>query len=141
AAGLPPRSPLAGGPPALQSSGASQKRLYNFPSVDPHHCIERLLRVTLSDRPEAGKAWEDLKHMGIEALPYLLTRVDSPEVTIRAKTEELIDIIGTNSVPTLIAGIRTARNDDIARLCCFFLARFGDKTHSNYADVVRAVLP
>jgi HEAT repeat protein len=39
----------------------------------------------------------------------------------------LIDYLGTNSVPVLIAGIDAANNDEVARLCCYFVARFDEK--------------
>ncbi len=98
-----------------------------YEPIDPHHPIERLLRVATSDRSEAGKAWEELKQQGTNALAYLITRLDSPNVLVRAKTEDLVDALGTNSIPVLIAGIQAAKNDDAARLCCYFLARFNEK--------------
>lgn len=121
---LPSFPLMASGALALQFSG---RRLYNIESVDPQHPIERLLRRSLSDKADAGAAWDELKKRGVEALPYLLTRLDSPNVLVRAKTEELIDYLGTNSVPCLIAGVDAAKNDEVARLCCYFLARFGDQ--------------
>ena len=72
-------------------------------------------------------AAEELKKRAAEALPYLVMRLDSPNVLVRAKAEELIDSLGTNSIPTLIEGIDHAKNDEIARLCCYFLARFDEK--------------
>jgi hypothetical protein len=99
AASLPLPVTTAGELPALQSG----KRLFAIAPVDPHHPTEHLLRVAISDQPDAGKAWDELKHQGTNALPYLLTRLDSPNVLVRAKTEELIDHLGTNSIPALIA--------------------------------------
>jgi HEAT repeat protein len=98
--------------------------------VNPHHPIERLLRVSLSDRPDAGDAWTELKQTGLPALEYLLTRLDSPSVSVRARTEELIDHLGPASVPVLIAGLEQARNDEIARRCAYFLARFEEATEA-----------
>ncbi len=116
--------------------GASQKRLYTIAPVDSHHPIEHLLRVAMSDQPNAGKAWDELKQQGTDALPYLLTRLDSPNVLVRVKTEELIDHLGTNSIPTLIAGIDHAKNDEVARLCCYFLARFDEKARAAIPHVL-----
>ena len=53
--------------------------------------------------------------------------MDSPEVLVRVKTEDIIDHLGTNAVPLLIDGIDHAKNDDAARLCCYFLARFNER--------------
>lgn len=105
--------------------------------VDVHHPVERLLRLAISDKPDAGKAWEELKARGAEVLPYLLTRLDSPDVLVKAKIEELIDHLGTNSIPALIAGIDSAANDDVAQLCCYFLARFDTKAR----EAIPHVLP
>jgi HEAT repeat protein len=129
---LPARPTTAGEPPALQSTG----RLYRVPPVDPQHPIERLLRRSISEQPDAGAAWDELKKRGAEALPYLLTRLDSPNVLVRAKTEELIDFLGTNAVPALIAGIDTTKNDEVARLCCYFLARFDEKASAAIPHVL-----
>ena len=43
----------------------------------------------------------------------------------------------TNSIPPLIAGIRAATDDDVARLCCYYLARFDEKARAG----IPAVLP
>ncbi|HUJ10080.1 MAG TPA: hypothetical protein VL171_08645 [Verrucomicrobiae bacterium] len=141
------------------TNGASPKRFYTIAPVDPHQPIERLLRRAISDRPDADAAWNDLKQLGANALPYLLTRLDSPDVLVKAKTEELVDYLGTNAVPLLIAGITTAKNDEVARMCCYLLARFGDQISGvgvppassqegkqarppfHYDEAVRAVLP
>ncbi|MGA2221414.1 MAG: hypothetical protein ABSH21_06495 [Verrucomicrobiia bacterium] len=154
-------------------SGASQKRPYDmahverikYEKVDVHNPIERLLRRSIREadtgehRQDAEAAWGELKHLGTQALPYLLTRLDTPDVLVRAKIEELIDALGTNSVPALIAGIDKAKNDEMARLCCYFLARFGDQISGvdipyanlkqsqrarrrfHYDQAVRAVVP
>jgi len=149
--------------PAAEFTGTtnlpSPKRFYVIAPVDPHQPIEQLLRRSISDRPDAEAAWDQLKQLGTQALPYLLTRLDSPDVLVRAKTEQLIDHLGTNSVPALIAGINTAKNDEVARMCCYFLARFGDQIRGarsssvdrqrvkstgrpfHYDEAVRAVLP
>ncbi len=113
------------------------KRLYSIAPVDPHHPTERLLRRAISDKPDAGDAWNELKQQGTNALSYLVTRLDSPNVLVRAKTEELVDFLGTNSVPILIAGIASAKNDEVARLCCYFLARFDEKARA----AIPVVLP
>lgn len=113
--------------PSIATNGALQKRLYSIEPVDPQHPVERLLRRAISEKQDAGAAWNELKQLGAPALSYLLTRLDSPNVLVRAKTEELIDSLGTNSVPSLIAGIAVAKNDEVARLCCYFLARFDEK--------------
>ena len=124
-----PRSaPVRTGPPTPPS--------IPYHPVDPHHPTERLLRLALSSQPGAAVAWDKLKDSGTEAFPYLLTRLDSPNVSIRAKIEELIDHLGTNSVPALITGIAAAGNDEQARLCAYFLARFESATNA-----IPAVLP
>jgi HEAT repeat protein len=103
------------------------KRAYTLDPVDPHQPIEQLLRRSNSDKPDAAAATAELKKRGAEVLPYLITRLDSPDVLVRAKTEEIIDSLGTNSIPILIAGIDHAKNDEVARLCCYFIARFDEK--------------
>ncbi len=105
----------------------SHKRLYAIDPIDPHQPIEQLLRRANSDKPDAAAATAELKKRGAEALPYLITRLDSPDVLVRAKTEEIVDSLGTNSIPVLIEGIEHAKNDEVARLCCYFLARFDEK--------------
>ena len=115
---------------------ASRKRLYVIEPVDPHQPIEHLLRVAVSDQRDAAKAWDELKQEGTNALAYLVTRLDSPNVLVRAKTEDLIDFLGTNSIPTLSAGIDQAKNDEVARLCCYFLARFDEKAHAAIPHVM-----
>jgi hypothetical protein len=122
---------VAGGGPVLQTN-----RLYQIAPVDPHQPIEHLLRVAISDQPDADKAWDEIKQLGTNALAYLVTRLDSPNVLVRAKTEELVDHLGTNSIPALITGIDTAKNDEIARLCCYFLARFDEKARSAIPHVL-----
>jgi HEAT repeat protein len=125
-AGVPP-VPFFSVQPNGRDARATSRRLYNIAPVDPHHPIEQLLRVAMSDKPDAGKAWDELKQEGTNALAYLVTRLDSPNVLVRAKTEELIDHLSTNSIPVLIAGLDSAKNDEVARLCCYFLARFDEK--------------
>lgn len=98
--------------------------------VDPHHPTERLLRLALSDKPEAAAAWEQLRQADAESLRYLFSRADSPNVSVRAKLEELVDHLGTNAVPALIATIAAAENDDQARLSAYFLARFPTATNA-----------
>ena len=138
---------------------ARQSRLYQLAPVDPHQPIEQLFRIATSDRPGAGKAWEELKHLGTPALEYLIPRLASPNVMVRVKVEELVDHLSSNSVPPLIAGIRATTDDDVARLCCYFLARFGDQISGigvspvnssedkragrpfHYTEAVQAVLP
>ena len=120
-------------------TGTSQKRLYTIDPVDPHHPIEQLLRRANSDKPDAAAATAELKKRGTEALPWLITRLDSPEVLVRAKTEEVIDSLGTNSIPLLIAGIDHAKNDEVARLCCYFLARFDEKAGAAIPHVLPLV--
>ena len=124
--GQTPRLPLpAGEAPVL------------YRPVDVHHPIERLVRRAISDKPDAGQAWAELKHLGTEALPYLLSRLDSSNVLLKAKVEELVDHLGTNSIPALIAGIDATTNDEVARLCCYFLARFD----TNARAAIPHVLP
>jgi HEAT repeat protein len=107
-----------------------------YEPVDDHAPIERLLRRSLRDasteqeHEDSEAAWKELKQRGLEVLPYLLTRLDSPNVVLRSKIEELIDAISTNAAPVLMAGIDTARNDEIARVCCYFLARFETATNA-----------
>jgi HEAT repeat protein len=116
----------AGGIPTPQT----HTRLYQIAPVDTHQPVEQLLRRAISDRPDAQAAADELKKRGAEVLPYLLTRVDSPDVLVRVKTEDIIDHLGTNAVPLLIDGIDHAKNDDMARLCCYFLARFNEKARA-----------
>jgi HEAT repeat protein len=131
------------GPPQW-TNGASQprsrnrgeKRLYNVASVDTKDPVEQLLRRSMSDQPDAQAAMDELKKRGVEVLPYLLTRLDSPEVLVRVKTEDVVDHIGTNAVPILIDGIDHARNDDVARLCCYLLARFNEKARAAIPHVL-----
>ena len=111
-------------------------RLYPVTPVDTHNPIERLLRRSMSDGPDAGAAADELKKRGAEVLPYLLTRLDSPEVLVRVKTEDVVDSLGTNSVPLLIDGIDQAKNDEVARLCCYFLARFNEKARAAIPHVL-----
>jgi hypothetical protein len=108
-----------------------------YRDIDTRHPLERLLRRSLRDEPgEAEAAWTELKQQGTNALAYLITRLDSPSVMVRARTEELVDHIGTNAASVLAEGIRQSRNDDVARLCCYFLARFPTAT-----DAIPVVLP
>jgi HEAT repeat protein len=127
--GQAPRLPLtetaAGESPALQ-----------YRPVDVHHPTERLLRLAISEKPDAGKAWSELKHLGTQALSYLLSRLDSPNVLLKAKVEELVDHLGTNSIPVLMAGIDNAANDEVVRLCCYFLARFDTKARAAIPHVL-----
>jgi HEAT repeat protein len=111
-------------------------RLYQIAPVDTHEPIEQLLRRAISDRPDAPAAVEELKKHGMEVLPYLLTRLDSPEVLVKVKAEEIIDHLGTNAVPLLIDGIDHAKNDDVARLCCYFLARFNEQARAAIPHVL-----
>lgn len=117
-------------------SGMRQASMERPAPVDVHHPIERQLRRAVRDpdteehRKDAEATGEELRHLGTEALGYLLTRVDCPDVIVRVKAEELVDLMGTNSVPLLIDGIRTAKNDDVARLCCYILARFDTATNA-----------
>src|SRR5207244_3372004 len=115
ASAVPSRA-VSQGPSLWTTDATPARRLYTIAPVDPHHPIERLLRRAMSDKPDAEVAWSELKHLGTEALPYLLSRLDSPNVPVRAKTEELIDHLGTNAIPALNAGIDTAKNDEVARL-------------------------
>lgn len=106
--------------------------------VDVHHPTEKLIRRAVSDRDDADAANRELKGRAAELLPYLLTRVDTPNVSLRSKIEELVDVVGTNAVPMLLEAIRTARNDEMARMCCYFLARF--ETATNAIPVVLPLL-
>lgn len=105
--------------------------------VDAHHPVEQLLRRAISDEG-AEPANKELRARAAEVLPYLLTRVDSPNVMVRVKTEELVDIVGTNAAPMLAAAIRAAKSDETARVCCYFLARF--ETATNAIPVVLPLL-
>ena len=98
-------------------------------NVDVHHPVERLLRRAISDEG-AEPANKELKARAVEVLPYLLTRADSPNVVLRSKVEELVDIVGTNAAPMLAEAIRSAKNDEAARVCCYFLARFETATNA-----------
>ena len=118
------------------TSSASPKRLYTVEPVDPHQPIEQLLRRAISDRPDAAAASDELQKRAAEVLPYLLTRSDSPDVLVRVKAEQVVDHLGTNAVPMLIDGIDKAKNDEVARLCCYFLARFDEKARAAIPHVL-----
>jgi len=113
--------------PTFVSQSRPEGRSYQVAPVDPHQPIEHLFRIATSDQADAAKAWDELKHLGTSALEYLIPRLASPNVMVRVKVEELVDHLGTNSILPLIAGISAATDDDVARLCCYFLARFGDQ--------------
>ncbi len=98
--------------------------------VDVHNPLEHLIRVAISDHADADQAWAELKRRGLEVLPYWLTRMDSPDVMVQVKAEALIDYLGTNAVPALIDGVRHAPDDEAARVCCYFLARFESATNA-----------
>ncbi|MDW8345059.1 MAG: HEAT repeat domain-containing protein, partial [Verrucomicrobiae bacterium] len=99
-------------------------------TADPHHPIERLLRLANSERSDAAGAWDQLKADGVNALRYLVTRLDSPDVMVRVRTEDLVDHLGEAAIPILIEGIVTARNTEQARVCAYFLARFPTATNA-----------
>jgi hypothetical protein len=103
--------------------------------VDVRHPVERLIRRAISDEG-AEPANKELKARAAKVLPYLLTRADSPNVSLRSKVEELVDVVGTNAAPMLAEAIRSAKNDEAARVCCFFLARFESATNA-----IPSVLP
>lgn len=137
--GRAPARPLPQAPTASQELGPPTSpagRLYQVSPVDAHHPIEQLLRRALSDKPDAAAASEELKKRDAEALSYVLTRSDSPDVLVRVKAEELVDHLGTNAVPVLIDGIDKAKNDEVARLCCYFLARFNEKARAAIPHVL-----
>jgi HEAT repeat protein len=134
-----PTVPLPTAPAALPEFGTpkpTSERLYPVAPVDTHNPIEQLLRRSISDRPDAQAATDELKKRGAEVLPYLLTRMDSSEVLVRVKTEDIVDHLGTNAVPLLIDGIDHAKNDEAARLCCYFLARFNEKARAAIPHVL-----
>jgi len=134
-----PTGPLPAAPAALPEFGTPRPtsgRLYPVARVDSHNPIEQLLRRSISDRPDAQAATDELKKRGAGVLPYLLTRVDSPEVLVRVKTEDIVDHLGTNAVPLLIDGIDHAKNDEVARLCCYFLARFNEQARAAIPHVL-----
>jgi HEAT repeat protein len=137
--GRTPTGPLPTAPVAMPEFGPPRPasgRLFPVVPVDTHNPIEQLLRRSISDQPDAQAAADELKKRGAEVLPYLLTRVDSPEVLVRVKTEDVVDSLGTNSVPLLIDGIDHAKNDEVARLCCYFLARFNQKARAAIPHVL-----
>lgn len=96
-----------------------------FIRANPDLPVEKLLRRSTSDRPDAREAWEELKRGGMDSLRYLVTRLDSPAVMVRVKTEELVDALGTNSVPVLVEGLNN-ESLEVRRGCSVLLARFGD---------------
>jgi len=124
---------------ALPEFGTTQPaigRLYPVVPANTHDPVEQLLRRWISDRPDADAAGTELEKRGAEVLPYVLSRSDSPEVMVRVKAEEIVDHLGTNAVPILIAGIDHAKNDEVARLCCYFLARFNEKARAAIPHVL-----
>ncbi len=106
------------------------------PPVDVRHPIERLGRratrdwETAAEKLDTEAAEAELKTRAAEALPYLITRLASPGVMLRVQAEQLVDHLGTNAIPLLIDGVRSARNEDTARICCYFLARFESATNA-----------
>jgi hypothetical protein len=124
-------------PPGVPPSEPERtsRRLVPTSHVDVRHPIERLVRKVVSDTG-AEAANKELKARAAEVLPYLLTRVDSPNVSLRSKVEELVDIVGTNAAPMLAKAIRSAKSDEAARVCCYFLARF-----ETAANAIPSVLP
>jgi len=120
-----------------QQGSRPEGRSYKIAPVDTHQPIEHLFRVATSDQPGAGKAWDELKHLGTPAFDYLIPRLASPNIMVRVKVEELVDHLSTNSIPSLIAGIRAATDDDTARLCCYYFARFDEKASA----AIPAILP
>jgi hypothetical protein len=114
----------------------TSRRLVPTTPVDVRHPVERLARRAISDREDAAAANKELSARAAELLPYLLTRVDSPNVVLRAKVEALVDVVGTNAAPVLASAIGSAKNDEAARVCCYFLARFETATNA-----VPSVLP
>lgn len=129
----PPEPPVVGPVPLPRPGWASPR---SFPAarwVDVHHPIERLIRRVASD----PHVWDELKQLGAPALAYWLTRLDSPDVTVRANAEQFVDQLGTNAVPVLMAGIRHAPSDEAARVACYLLARFDEQARA----AVPVVLP
>jgi hypothetical protein len=112
-------------------------RIYIMDPVDPKHPVERLFRRAISDEPDAGKAWDEVKQRAAEVLPYLVGRLNSPDIHYHSKFGELVDHLNTDAIPLLIAGLRGAQDDKVAVLCCYFLARFDEKARV----AVPAVLP
>jgi len=128
---VPPEFPLRTGgvtPPG---------RLYAVGPVDPQHPIEHLFRRAISDQPDASKAWEEVKQRAAEVLPYLVNRISSPNLIYQLKFGELVDHLNTDSIPLLIAGLRQTQDEQVAGLCCFFLARFDEIAR----PAIPAVLP
>lgn len=119
--------------PSVSGRMWTTRRLVPTTPVDVRHPVERLVRRAIreaetdEEREDAAAANTELKARAAEVLPYLLTRMDSPNVMLRVKTEELVDQLGAAAVPALSAGIAAARNDEVARVCCYFLARFDEK--------------
>lgn len=99
-------------------------------AIDPYHPVERLLRRANSDRENAAEAWNQLKAGGIESLRYLVTRLNSPDVMIWVRTEDLVDHLGAEAVPVLMEGIRRTVDSEQARSCAYLLARFPDATNA-----------
>jgi len=128
---LPPEFPMKTANPSPAA------RLYIIDPVDPKHPIERLFRRAISDEPDAGKAWDEVKQRAAEVLPYLVDRLNSPDINYQVKFGELVDHLNTDAIPLLIAGLRRAQDDKVAGLCCYFLARFDEKARV----AIPAVLP
>lgn len=135
-AGVTPLLSTTGSPFLPRPVAESRPEGRSYRPVDVSHPVERLLRRAIRDldtdehRKDAEQAWSELGKLGAKALPHLLSRLDSPNVLVRVKTEELVDALGANAVPALIAGLEAAKDDDVARLCCYFLARFESATNA-----------
>jgi HEAT repeat protein len=111
--------------------------------ADPWDRLERLLRRAISERPDAGEAWAELKQQGWEALEYLVSRLDSPSVMVRVRTEQLVDHLGEQAIAALVGGLQSDR-EEVRRVSCWLLARFGASEAVGTEQrgvVIRAVLP
>jgi HEAT repeat protein len=123
--------------PLRKADPAPTARLYAARSVDAHHPIEHLFRRAISEHPDAKEAWQEVKQRAVEVLPYLINRLNSPNIEYGLKFGELVDHLGTDSIPLLIAGLSGTQDDGIAGRCCSFLARFDEKARVS----IPAVLP
>ncbi|MDX2226426.1 MAG: hypothetical protein SFY92_04920 [Verrucomicrobiae bacterium] len=117
--------------PAPPPPPASEHPLPHFVPgrwIDPHEPRERLLRRTLreasspAEKADTEAAQREVKARPLEMLSHLIPRLDSKQLLIRIKAEELVDALGDRAVPLLLKGAASP-DEDTARSCIYFLAR------------------
>jgi len=101
------------------------------PPVDPAHPVERLLRraVREAETPDQAKdkqsAIDELTRRGLEVLPYLFGRLNSPDVLVRVRVEGILDATGPAAVPLLAEALKSP-DREVVRAVAQLLSRFED---------------